>query len=83
MPQVTIVLRYLNLKLRNNGFVKTDPRFDSAYVPGENKMHVKKAFECWVGIFLCFFLFPLTCSLKIFSFCLDGGMACSSYFIVP
>lgn len=53
MPQVTIVLRYLNLKLRNNGFVKTDLRFDSAYVPGENKMN-DKAFECWVVLFLMF-----------------------------
>lgn len=50
MFQVPIVLRYLNLKLRNNGFVKTNSRFDSVYIQGENKMHVK-AFECWVFLF--------------------------------
>lgn len=68
MPQVTIVLRYLNLKLRNNGFVKTDARFDSAYVPGENKVHVKKAFECWVVLFLLFggFFLPIDMYLKDF-----------------
>lgn len=54
--QVAIVLRYLNLKLRNNGFVKTSPRFDSAYIQGENKMHVKKTFDCCFGVFLLLFL---------------------------
>lgn len=54
MSQVTIVLRYLNLKVRNNGFIKTNPTFDSAYIQGENKMYVKKAFE---GLFFLFAFF--------------------------
>lgn len=61
-------------------------RFDSAYIQGENKMHVK-AFESWV--FCLFFFSPLACSVDKdfdFSFLLgweSGLLFFFSYFTVP